>query len=97
MNCKQGDLAIVKIPTGEYTGNNGNGKIVRCVKLHPFMRLRWPTKIANVANVWVVDPPLCLRGDGTLSAFVQDAWLRPLGNPGDDEVDETLRERNNHA
>jgi hypothetical protein len=43
-----------------------------------------------VQPCWFVDPPL-RAWNGTWSPWVMDSKLRPIGNPPDDAVDETLR------
>lgn len=77
MNCKQGDLAIVSKVRGPGAGGQGmehNGKIVRCVEM----------VVEDGFVAWIVEPRLG-RYHGVL-----DRNLRPLRNPGDDEVDEML-------
>jgi len=74
MNCQVNDLAIVVKIEPHEMGYEHNGKIVRCVA--PFQLGPW--------IIWQVDPKL----DGC--ELICDKNLRPLRNPGDDEVDETL-------
>ena len=74
MNCKQGDLAIVKRSAA---GNEG--KIVRC--LHMVMgNGTW-----GYGPRWVTDPQL--QGTHPSQQFVLDSCLRPIrGTEGQDEM-----------
>lgn len=85
MNCKPGDLAIVVKST---CGNEG--KIVRCLgligKSHTF---RNPDGSLDVCGKWQIDRPLKNYG-GVMVLYANDSALRPIRDPGDDAVDETL-------
>lgn len=85
MNCKPGDLAIV---VRSYAGNEG--KIVRCVRLLSEAQL-WegPGIDSLISPDWEVDLPLRNCGGGMQSS-IPDCLLRPIRDPGDDAVDETL-------
>lgn len=86
MRCKQGDLAVITTcpPVPEAVG-----KIVRCVRFHgqetihdiPYpdvWELEWGDNQVESAWPW--------RGWGC-----RDAWMRPIRDPGEDAVDETLQ------
>jgi len=75
MNCKPNDLAIVVFAMGKHN----IGKIVRCV------RLFYGGPIGE--SLWVVDPPLPAFDNSGMADACPDRWLKPLGNPGDDEAD----------
>lgn len=93
MNCKQGDLAIfIRLDvTAPRNVPRNAGKIVRCVKLLGACRLLDINEVPqHYPHAWQIDPPLVGWGGNNVS-FCPDEWLRPIGNPGDDEVDETLR------
>ena len=80
MNCKQGDLAIVVEAHGSF--RSAVGRIVRCEALS-----------AKHSAAWVVDPPLTIQvgiGHVLHCEAVGDECLRPIRDPGDDAVDETL-------
>lgn len=86
MNCKQGDMAIIRAaPTDANTG-----KIVQCVELIPKMFLRFPTGIFLTPHVWRVDPDMP-TWEGSRSVYIPDANLRPIRDPGEDAKDEMLR------
>lgn len=85
MNCKPGDLAIV---VRSYAGNEG--KIVRCLKLAPgITRALLPNGDFEVGAIWEIDRPL-KSWAGCSDKFAPDSSLRPIRDPGDDAVDETL-------
>lgn len=86
MNCKPGDLAVV---VRSSAGNEG--KCVRCVRLFPAIEFLSRENILVVrSNVWEIDTALP-SWDGGTTAYVPDAWLRPIRDPGDDAVDEVLQ------
>lgn len=78
MNCKPGDLAIVV----------AIGVNPRCPP-----RVGAIVKVGHASSVWpehwVLDPPVIDPADGCM-VHVKDAHLRPIRDPGDDAVDETL-------
>jgi len=75
MNCKQGDLVrFVGKIEPELPVKNIYGWIGRCVEF-----------VHDEVDGWMVDPPI----DGVYN-WCKDSALRPIDNPGDDEVDETL-------
>jgi hypothetical protein len=77
MNCKPGQLAVI---VKSVAGNEG--KIVRCI--------RFIGKVDGWVgdDRWEIDCTLIgLRGARTRS--VQDSYLRPIRDPGDDAVDES--------
>jgi len=72
MNCRPGDLAIVRIQPGR-VGREHNDKIVRCVALFYGADADDPA--------WVVEPRLIPY------EACRDASLRPIrGQPGQDET-----------
>lgn len=77
MNCKPNDLAMLKyVPGLSEEEAKLNGMIIRVTRLH---EERAPDGMVN----WCYEgPPL-----GGYEAFRDDV-LRPLADPGDDEVDE---------
>lgn len=94
MNCKQGDLARVVGFVGGAAGLND--RIVRCERFY----------VVNNTDGWVLADPLVSKviepyhdfsgtnyypGDIAKHGWVADYHLRPIGNPGDDAVDETLQ------
>lgn len=79
MNCKPGDLAVV---IRSHAGHEG--KIVRCIRFLGKVHL-W-----NGSDRWETDIELPNRF-GNVTCTMRDAYLRPIRNPGDDAVDETLQ------
>lgn len=75
MNCKGNELAILKVPKG-VPGHEHTGKIVFITTLID-------------GNYWKYEGTLCTP-EGVPYVKINDNCLRPLKNPGDDEVDETL-------
>lgn len=75
LNCKPGDLAIIVVPKG-ISGSEHAGKIVRVTTL-------------RLADSWNYEPSLP-RLDGGFYLGIVDEYLRPIRDPGDDAVDETL-------
>jgi hypothetical protein len=83
MNCKPGDLAIV---VWSEAGNEG--KILRCLRL---VRKSVLMKNFEVKEDWCWEIDRQIPGcHGTPTRFVRDSILRPIRDPGDDAVDETL-------
>lgn len=78
MNCKQGDLAIV---IRSVAGNEG--KIVRCLQFLGSV----PGFGRN--DYWLIDREMPTKL-GASAPIASDGWIRPINNPGDDAVDETL-------
>ncbi|RZI60671.1 MAG: hypothetical protein EOP14_00105 [Pseudomonas sp.] len=87
MNCKPGDLAIIVRAHGPSLG-----QIVRCLKLNPLIS-SVPTFGVNGTGApepfWDIDITI-VAFNGTKVRYVPDACLRPIRDPGDDAVDETL-------
>jgi hypothetical protein len=77
MNCKPGDLAVIVKPG---TTHRNLGKLV-VVK-----NLLWD----DMWNVEALSP--CHKENGRYETwgFIEDHRLRPLRDPGDDAVDETI-------
>jgi len=81
MNCRRGDLArFVPLLVGDEWAR---GRIVVCLQL-----LEGAAHQGSLP-VWRVDPPL-RHPDGQLCNFAFDLTLRPIGNPGAHERDESL-------
>lgn len=84
MNCKPGDLAVV---VRSDAGNEG--KIVRCLRIVD----GWLEGLDGSGlgePVWEVDRVL-RACDGSEDNLINDSYLRPIRDPGDDAVDETLQ------
>lgn len=83
MNCKPGDLAIVI--RANLLANLG----ALCEVLGPsgVPDHEWSIRFQS-------ERPMLLNGDDSPTrgreCFCPDAWLRPIRDPGDDAVDETL-------
>lgn len=84
MNCKPGDLAIIV-----WSAAGNEGKIVRCVRLLGERLWYGPGEASMPYPTWEVDRDLHDWG-GEVGRDVPDAQLRPIRDPGDDAVDETL-------
>ena len=84
MNCRQGDLAII---VRSWAGNEG--KIVRCVSLSE-REFSYPDGTILKALSWVVARELT-GWNGRPATAVPDALLRPIRDPGPDEVDEVIQ------
>lgn len=84
MNCKQGDLAIV---VRSSAGNEG--KIVRCLRL--IKSIIWVDVDGKGSRhpTWEIDV-LLPDWSGIFTNYICDYQLRPIRDPGDDAVDETL-------
>ncbi len=74
MRCKPGQMAVV------IAGNEPTiiGRVIVTVRAHPFYDY-----------AWVTDPPL-FRPYGLCPLGIRDSTLMPIGDVGDDAVDETL-------
>lgn len=92
MRCRAGDLAVVvwpgvvkPAPCQPIFDAAMLGRIVRCVRL----------EVANNGTpCWALEEPITVKfpfpfGTMTITA-IGDRCLRPLRDPGDDAVDETL-------
>ena len=86
MNCKPGDLAVV---VKSFAGNLG--RIVRCIRLRSeAATVRRPDGSFVTDAIWEIDT--CLPDfSGTQGPFCQDSLLRPIRDPGDDAIDESLQ------
>lgn len=84
MNCKQGDLAII---VKSYADNEG--KIVRCEEFLGNRLFGAPDGTAELIIAWRTSPELPDWG-GDLGDVIGDDQLKPIRDPGDDAVDETL-------
>lgn len=81
MNCKPGDLAVVV--GGRFPQNVG--KLVRVIEPQPGRSGAWLVEcLASMASTYGV-----LSAGAIATCF--DAQLRPIRDPGDDAVDETLQ------
>lgn len=81
MNCKQGDLAIV---VRSVAGNAG--KIVRCEKFVPNLKLVGRDGRTGSGPGWAIDPPLP-GWSGRLTYRAFDSALRPIrDSDGEDEI-----------
>jgi hypothetical protein len=81
LNCKAGDMAYVKAQELGVTG--AIGQIVEC-KCLVF------NKFGDIC--WVLSKPICcfVYGKKFLAEVIPDQYLRPIGNPGEDAIDETM-------
>ena len=81
LNCKPGDLAVVVI--GDHAG-----VVLTCLQSFQ-QRVYMPDHSVRLVHVWETDRALrgCL---GKTDCFIEDELLKPLRDPGDDAVDETL-------
>jgi hypothetical protein len=81
LNCKVGDMAYVKAQGLGVTGTIG--QIVECKRL-----------VFNEFGdiCWVLSKPICffVYGKKFLAEIIPDQYLRPISNPGEDAIDETL-------
>jgi len=84
MNCKPGDLAVI---VRSRAGNEG--RLVTCLRLANKAEADTAGFAQDAGPIWVVDRQL-----NTLYGFpatlAHDNNLRPIRDPGDDAVDETL-------
>lgn len=76
MNCRPGDLAVIVRADG-MTGDKLIGRIVRVTTLRDTGK-HWNYEGPAISTVW-----------GPVIGLADDA-LRPIRDPGDDAVDETL-------
>lgn len=81
MNCEPGDLAVVANDMGLVAARPLLGVVVRVVELYGTDD-RW-------GPIWCIDATV-ERG-GIRFNCIADAMLKPLRDPGDDAVDETLQ------
>jgi len=87
MNCQQGDLAIVMDDpkmSSDGLGRN-SGKIVRCLKLHP----KFKFDRMEPCTVWETDTEFYAGHER--HNLMPDYRLKPIRDPGDDAIDETIR------
>lgn len=82
MNCKQGELAVIK--RGACAG-----KIIQCVKWVGRMVLVTPFGDVDAHDVWYCEPAL-QAFNGSMSNYCRDTGLRPIRDPGEDARDESL-------
>lgn len=77
LRCKPGDLAVIVGST--YMGGICNGCLLRCLSIHDH-------------ESWNVEPlsPRLLEHFNPTDDVMLDRYLRPIRDPGDDAVDETL-------
>lgn len=75
MNCKGNELAMIKVPRG-VIGEEHNGKIVFITTLY-------------MEGHWNYEGTLT-DAHGQRYVSIADWVLYPIGNPGPEEVDETL-------
>jgi hypothetical protein len=95
MNCKPGDLAVVKVPRGfKLTLQD---KFVSVIGCHSgFDDICQRSYESPRSDVWLVrfSTAFLFHHNGrswmVRQAFLLDSWLRPIRNPGDDARDETL-------
>lgn len=88
MNCKPGDLAFLAIPPrAEFAG-----LVVEVLRAGKPQRLKKPFGHLSGASWWVRASRACMTTRGiALTEFVlPDAALKPIRDPGDDAVDESL-------
>jgi hypothetical protein len=91
MNCRPGDLAVFVRST---CGNEG--RIVRCLRRavgSDMERYGFSAHWAHRFVYWVIDAEVnCIGefGDLTRVEMGDDEFLRPIRDPGEDAVDETL-------
>lgn len=96
MNCKPGDLAFIKkdievpvvcqTPFGLMRVGFDHLKrdtIVKVIKLRP-------SRNTNFKNIWVLEEPVFTVKLKEAYDALPDEFLTPIGNPGEDEQDETL-------
>lgn len=96
MNCKPGDLAYVKkdlelpIVAPTFFGHTvigfdmiKQGTIVKVIKLRP-------SRNPDIKNIWVLEEPIFTVRLKEAIDSIPDEFLTPIGNPGEDQQDETL-------
>ena len=80
MNCKPNDLAVI-VRTGPKSHHLlGRPVTVHCLEFES----------TTYGPGWTYSPPL-KDSHGRPLDFLEDAFLRPLRDPGDDAVDEMVR------
>lgn len=92
MNCKPGDIAYL-IKNLDVTHM---GEVVTVVRRDTFVRVL-TTHVEQGVTYWLLEEPIHCGGKfangSTFSGVIvdiSDGILRPIGNPGEHEVDETL-------
>lgn len=77
MNCKPGDLAVVRCPIEP----SNNGRFVVVTQLDPLLHSKW-------GPAWNYEGERIVS-EGTALRAICDCWLKPIRDPGDDAVDES--------
>lgn len=93
MNCKPGDLAYVVVPHGFDKLLDGKFVDVGTGGRNDMSpRQRVATHDASGRKLWncTFHAPFEWQGRKVFQEDLLDAWLRPIGNPGEDAADETL-------
>ncbi len=85
MNCKPGDLAMVVNST---CGNEG--VIVTCLEYIGLMNWHGRDYRPKARPTWRIDRELPAFDGCHVGPFCKDEILRPIRDPGDDAVDESL-------
>lgn len=85
MRCRVGDMALI---VESCAGNEG--KIVQCLELAGLQGCLAPDGQVEEGAVWRIDQMLP-SWSGTLGHHILDSQLRPLRDPGPDEVDEMVK------
>lgn len=80
MNCKPGDIAVLINTPPEFTEHIG--MVVRVVRLAHVA--------SSIGPGWIYEGRPILLPSGTPVVGIEDAFLRPLRDPGDSAVDEML-------
>lgn len=83
MNCKPGDLAVIVAPD---TSTRNLGKIVRVLHGSRLGDGWW--WVESLSPAFMNGPGSCDRV--AMEGNIEDRRLRPIRDPGDDAVDETL-------
>ncbi|MFS2047533.1 hypothetical protein ACEN9J_02990 [Variovorax sp. Varisp41] len=95
MNCKPGDLARIVCPR-----SINRDRLVRCIRLlvrGEEMTIQGVTfQPVSGEGFWAVEGRLSAQGiEGGIETVpggpIHDRWLRPIRDPGEDAVDETLQ------
>ncbi|MGJ7611133.1 MULTISPECIES: hypothetical protein [unclassified Variovorax] len=80
MNCQKGDLAMTR---GAPMDNDLLVEVLEVREIHPVLGQLW--LIHSLGSKFHIDP-----GVRDAHAIWPDCMLRPIRDPGDDAVDETL-------
>lgn len=81
LNCEKDQIAYVVARRGANVG-----RFVQCLRLIPQQWWQQADGSQAVMPTWELDREI-VAFDGTRHRFCPDAYLRPIGKPGDDEVD----------